>query len=238
MNPCYEDAFQMSTAPFLSVVIPTLNAERTIRVALAGVAVPEVREVIVVDGGSSDGTPDIARRRGSRVVSAKRGRGSQLAAGAAAAEGDWLLFLHADTRLDAGWIGEVAAFAADPANEARAAAFAFRLDDGAPQARRVERLVRWRVRALALPYGDQGLLISRRLYEEVGGFDATLPIMEDVDIVRRIGRRRLALLTAAASTSAARYRRGGWWLRPARNVYCLALYFLGVSPERIRKIYR
>ena len=228
----------MSTEPFLSVVIPTLNAERTIRAALAGVAVPEVREVIVVDSGSSDGTPDIARRRGARVVSAKRGRGSQLAAGAVAAEGEWLLFLHADTRLDAGWIGEASNFVGDPANASQAAVFTFRLDDPAPQARRVERLVRWRIRMLALPYGDQGLLIHRRLYEEIGGYDAALPIMEDVDIVRRIGRRRLAHLETAASTSAARYRSGGWWMRPARNLYCLALYFLGASPERIRRIYR
>lgn len=228
----------MSNAPFLSVVIPTVNAERTIRTALAGVAVPEVREVIVVDGGSSDGTPDIARRRGARVVSAKRGRGSQLEAGAAAAESEWLLFLHADTRLDAGWIGEASEFVADPENAAKAAAFAFRLEDAAPQARRVERLVRFRIRLLALPYGDQGLLIHRGLYDEIGGYDASLPIMEDVDIVRRIGRRRLVHLKTAASTSAARYRSGGWWMRPARNLYCLALYFLGASPERIRRIYR
>lgn len=228
----------MSNAPFLSVVIPTVNAERTIRTALAGVAVPEVREVIVVDGGSSDGTPDIARRRGARVVSAKPGRGSQLEAGAAAAESEWLLFLHADTRLDAGWIGEASEFVADPENAAKAAAFAFRLEDAAPQARRVERLVRFRIRLLALPYGDQGLLIHRGLYDEIGGYDASLPIMEDVDIVRRIGRRRLVHLKTAASTSAARYRSGGWWMRPARNLYCLALYFLGASPERIRRIYR
>jgi hypothetical protein len=123
------------------------------------------------------------------------------------------------------------------ADEFRAAYFRFALDDASGAARRVERLVRWRCRAFALPYGDQGLLVSRRLYDEVGGY-RPMPLMEDVDLIRRIGRRRLVELPSAALTSAARYRRDGWWLRPMRNLGILALWHLGAPPEFLRRIYR
>jgi hypothetical protein len=92
------------------------------------------------------------------------------------------------------------------------------------------------VRLLALPYGDQGLLISRALYDQIGGY-RPLPLMEDVDLVRRLGRRRLAVLPADAVTSAARWRRDGWARRSARNLACLALHRLGMSEERVRKLY-
>jgi hypothetical protein len=128
-----------------------------------------------------------------RCIHAPRGRGSQLVAGAAAAQGEWLLFLHADTRLGLGW---QAALAAAMTRPDRAAYFRFALDDPSPAARRLERAVAWRCRILALPYGDQGLFISRALYDEVGGY-RPLPLMEDVDLVRRLGRRRLHGLDGA-----------------------------------------
>jgi rSAM/selenodomain-associated transferase 2 len=193
-------------------------------------------ELVVVDGGSADGTAAIARADGARVVTAPRGRGSQLAAGAVAAGGDWLLFLHADTRPEPGWVEAVRGFIAAPDNANRAGYFRFALDDPAPEARRLERAVAWRCRVLALPYGDQGLLLSRALYEAIGGF-RPLPLMEDVDLVRRLGRRRLVALPAAALTSAERWRRDGWGRRSARNLLCLALWFLGVPPRLIRKLY-
>lgn len=221
-----------------SVVIPTLDAAATLPATLDAldVATGGPSEVIVADGGSADGTVDIAAARGARLVRARRGRGPQLAAGAAAATGAWLLFLHADTRPEPGWAEAAARFAADPANAERAAAFTFALDDPAPAARRVERLVAWRCRTFGLPYGDQGLLIARPFYERIGGH-APLPLMEDVDLVRRIGRRRLDILPVRAVTSAARYRAGGWVRRPARNLCCLALWFLGVPPQRIARLY-
>jgi hypothetical protein len=111
-----------------------------------------------------------------------------------------------------------------------------RLDDRSRAARRVERLVAWRCRRLGLPYGDQGLLIHRDLYREVGGFRA-IPLMEDVDLARRIGRKRLLMLEADALTSAVRYRRDGFWLRPLRNLTLLGLYWLGVPPERLVRWY-
>jgi rSAM/selenodomain-associated transferase 2 len=221
----------------LSVVIPTWQAATTLPRTLAALRDGALGEVVVADGGSTDATRAIAARAGARVIEAPRGRGPQLAAGAATATGDWLLFLHADTAPALGWAGAVAAFMADPANGRRAGVFRFVLDDGATAARRLERLVAWRTRVLGLPYGDQGLLIARTFYDEVGGF-RPIPLMEDVDLVRRIGRRRLAGLDAAAVTSAARYRRDGYGRRALRNVFCLCLFFLGVDPGRIERIYR
>lgn len=221
----------------LSLVTPTLDAAAELGRTLAALA-PELAgdEIVVADGGSRDATAAVAAGAGARVISAPRGRGSQLRAGAEAARGEWLLFLHADTRPAPGWREAAERFMADPANRTRAAVFRFALDDADPRARRIERRVAWRVRALGLAYGDQGLLIARDFYRALGGYPA-IPLMEDVALVRRIGRRRLAVLDHPALTSAARYRRDGWRLRPARNVALLSLYFLGVPPRWLARLY-
>ncbi|MBY0337657.1 MAG: glycosyltransferase [Acetobacteraceae bacterium] len=171
---------------------------------------------------------------GAVVVHGPPGRGTQLRAGAAAATGDWLLFLHGDTRLAPGWLEAARAHMAGPWD--RAAYFRFALDDALPQARRLERAVAWRCRWLGLPYGDQGLLISRRLHDQLGGY-APMPLMEDVDLIARIGARRLVALPVAAVTSAARWRRDGWRRRSARNLGILALWFAGVSPRVLAWLY-
>lgn len=220
----------------LSVVIPTLDAADRLGDCLASVTGEGVNEIVVSDGGSTDGTQAVARQGGARVIDGAPGRGGQLARGAEAARGSWLLFLHADTVLAPDWRAVVATFMADPANAGRAAAFRFRLDDPGPKARLVEAIVALRCRLLALPYGDQGLLIPRALYDRIGGFGA-LPLMEDVDIVRRIGRRRLSLLAADAVTSAARYRRHGYLARMARNAGLVTLFFLGVRPQALARLY-
>jgi rSAM/selenodomain-associated transferase 2 len=221
----------------ISVVIPTLNAAETLSQLLAALhAAAIVKEVIVADGGSCDETVCLARSEHAAVVQAARGRGNQLAAGAAAASADWLLFLHADNRLEPGWEGAVGAFVAASEATARAGYFDLALDDSAPAARRLEKLVAWRCRVLALPYGDQGLLIPRSLYHSVGGF-APLPLMEDVDLVRRLGRRRLARIGVRCVASARRYHQEGYWRRPLRNLLCLSLYFAGLSPDRIARLY-
>lgn len=223
----------------LSIVIPTLNAADTLPATLDFIAATGdglVGEVIVADGGSTDGTDALAEAGGATVVRAARGRGAQLAAGARAASGAWLLFMHADTVLEPGWRAAVVDFIAEPASGGLAATFRFALDDPSPAARRLEAIVSWRCRFLALPYGDQGLLIGAGLYRSLGGF-RPLPLMEDVDMVRRIGRGRLVMLDLGAVTSAARYRRAGYLGRAVRNVGCLTLYFLGVPTRLIVRLY-
>lgn len=227
----------------ISVVIPTLNAESTLAATLSALipAAVEglVREVIIVDGGSTDQTLRIADGSGAEIVRSTSGRGNQLVAGAARAKFPWLLFLHADTVLDPGWERDVSAFMErvdDGRRPPAAAAFGFALDDTGMAPRLVEAMVRLRSGLLHLPYGDQGLLIPRPLYTEVGGFKP-MPLMEDVDLIRRLGRRRLVMLRPRATTSAARYRSAGYLPRIARNQLCLALYFLAVPVERIRPIY-
>jgi rSAM/selenodomain-associated transferase 2 len=228
----------MAENPKLSVVIPALNAALHLPCCLPALAVAResIASVTVVDGGSKDGTAEVAAKLGASVVTTAPGRGKQMIAGAGAARGDWLLFLHADTVLAAGWSHAALAFMSDPANVRRAAAFRFAFDDESAPARLWETLVAWRCRIFALPYGDQGLLISRRFYDALGGFKA-IPLMEDVEIVRRIGRRRLVMLDAAAVTSAARYRSHGYLLRGLRNLSCLALFFLGLPPKVIARLY-
>lgn len=223
----------------LTVVIPTYNSESELP-ALLSLFVPAavsglVRQVVVTDGGSIDRTSEIAEAAGADLVAGEKGRGPQLRRGAEAATSPWLLFLHADTLPAAGWEAEVGAYI-DGGNEGSAAAFRFGLDDRRLAARGLELAVALRSRLLALPYGDQGLLISRRLYDEVGGF-RPIPIMEDVDMVRRIGRTRLALLRHEAVTSAARYRRDGYLRRALRNASCLGLWLANVPPDRIARLY-
>jgi rSAM/selenodomain-associated transferase 2 len=222
---------------WISAVIPVLNGAAELPptlAALSGSAL--IGELVVVDGGSHDGSTEIAREAGARVIEAPRGRGTQLAAGAAAAAGEWLLFIHADCRLMPGWEAAVQAFANASGAAERAGYFALAFDDPAPAARRLERLVAWRCRNFALPYGDQGLLIHRRLYDAVGGY-ADIPLMEDVELARRLGRARLEPIGATMLASARRYRRDGYWRRPLRNLVCLLLYFAGVSPRRIARLY-
>ena len=223
----------------IDVVIPTLNAgsrlARTIDALKDGD--PGLRLAITVcDGGSRDDTATIAHRAGATVVMAEPGRGGQLAAGAAAGRAPWLLFLHADTRLGPGWAEAARHFSTSAANAERAGYFRLRFDSTDRRARRIERLVAWRCRMVGLPYGDQGLLMARAFYRRLGGFRA-LPLMEDVEFVRRIGRRNLVALDADAVTSAERYERDGWLARPLRNLSCLALFMAGAPSNVTRRLY-
>jgi rSAM/selenodomain-associated transferase 2 len=218
----------------LDVIIPVLNGAGHLAGTLN--ALPPVKAVIVVDGGSTDGSVATAQAHGARILHSPPGRGDQLALGAEASSAPWRLFLHDDTRPDAAAWAALADHIAKPEAVGQAAVFRFRLDDPAWQARLLEFGVRLRGTVLALPYGDQGLLIHRDLYDAIGGF-ARLPLMEDVDLVRRLGRRRLRLLDGAAVTSAERWRRRGWIRQSSLNLSCLTLYLLGVTPARIAQLY-
>jgi rSAM/selenodomain-associated transferase 2 len=224
----------MSVLP-VSAIIPTLNVAASLPRTLAALR-GQVAEIIIADGGSSDGTRGIEQASGARVISAPRGRGPQLRAAAEAATQPWLLAIHADTRPGPGWQEAVAGFIAEPENNAKAAYFRFTLDDPAPEARRLEAMVAWRCRWLGLPYGDQGLLIARDFYKALGGYEP-VPLMEDVALIRRIGRKRLRALPVDFITSAEKWQRDGWYARSARNLFCLSLWFAGGSPARIARIY-
>ncbi len=228
----------------LSVIIPTLNAEQTLPRTLACL-VPAavaglVREVVIADGGSQDHTSMIADDTGANFLNTPPGRGAQLRAGAARARHDWLLFLHADTVLEPGWVIEVETFIArieqtSGAKTKAAAVFRFAVEDFGPAARRREWLVKMRCSLLGLPYGDQGLLIHRHFYHQLGGY-ADAPLLEDVDMVRRIGRNRLIYLRSAAICTDVHHSDNAKG-NTLRNFIVLMLHALRVPTSVIGRFY-
>lgn len=221
----------------VSVIIPTLNSTAhispTLRSVFDGVEQGLIREVIFADGGSTDQISDLAKETGAVLVTGKTGRGSQLAAGARVAKSDWLLFLHSDSTLSPKWESEMAACLAQP-NIARYARLAF--DATGLASKYVAAWANLRSRIFGLPYGDQGLLISRSLYGEVGGF-ADIPLMEDVTIARAL-RGRLKPMNITITTNAEKYQTQGWFTRGAINLGILARYFWGQDPEELARRYR
>jgi rSAM/selenodomain-associated transferase 2 len=230
----------MSSRAPLSVIIPALNAESGLPATLAALAPAAVegliREVVVVDGGSSDGTRSIAESAGAKVVETAPGRGGQLALGANMARGEWLLFLHADTVLEAGWATEAAAFMSKPQLEAAVFTLAFDAKGLAPALVAAGAMLRTRL--FGAPYGDQGLLLSRALYDAAGGYLA-LPLMEDVEFIDRLkGNGGIAVLKSRATTSARRYEIDGYAKRVLKNFLCMIMYRAGVAPDKIAAFYR
>jgi hypothetical protein len=192
-----------------------------------------IRDLIISDGGSRDDIAALADGLGARLVTGVAGRGGQLARGAGVAEGDWLLFLHADTALAAGWAD--VALAHIRRHPDQAACFTLRFRAPSLAARLVAGWANMRSRVFGLPYGAQGLLISRALYDAVGGYPL-FPLMEDVAIARAL-RGRIRVLPLVASTSAARYLAEGWLRRGARNLWLLARYLLGAAPDGLARRY-
>ncbi|HYD86946.1 MAG TPA: glycosyltransferase [Vitreimonas sp.] len=223
----------------ISVVIPTLNAAAHLPRALAplvqGVQHGLVKQVIVADAGSTDETLEIAEAAGCDiVVVGEPGRAKQMRAGASASRANWLLFLPPETALGEGWVSEAQRHMSQPQARKRAAAFRLALDDKSPAAKRVVFWARMRARVMKLPNGDQGLLISRLLYDALGGYP-DLPVLEDVEIARRIGPKRLAILDSDAIASAERYRRDGYGAHALRSLTLMARYFLGADPMELAK---
>lgn len=198
-------------------------------------------EVIVVDGGSRDATRRLAREAGARVLELedrwpdreegrppRRGRARQLRLGSENSKGETLLFLHADTRLPAGWSRAVEAAMADPA--CAGGAFTLRFAERGGWERWIEWWVARRVAIFGLPYGDQALFVRRSVLEQMGGV-AIVPIMEDLDLVRGIKRAgRLAVLAGPATTSSRRYRARG----PLRTIFWHAVALIGYFLEADR----
>jgi rSAM/selenodomain-associated transferase 2 len=220
--------------PAVSVVVPTLNEAavlgRTLEALPTGFA-----EVVVADGGSTDATVAIAREHGARVTASPPGRGPQMNAGAAAAKGDVLLFLHADTVLPTDAPARIAAALA----EAGAVAGAFRLgiDSSDPRLRLIARAANLRTRLTGVPYGDQALFVRRDAFDAAGGFP-DVPIMEDVELGRRLKRLgRIVVVPARVRTSARRWEREGIVRTTLRNAVLITLYLLGVHPRRLARWY-
>ena len=221
----------------LSVVIPTLNAASdlppTAEALLEGVSSGLVRELVISDGGSTDETRAVARELGARWIEGPPGRGGQMRRGTEAAVGDWLLLLHADTHPAPDWAK--AAHDHMTAQPDKAAWFPLRFRAGGFAPRFVAGGANLRSRYLGLPYGDQGLLISRALLNAVGGVP-DLPLMEDVALARAL-RGRLRPLGVHVTTSAQRYQTDGWVNRVTRNLGTLARYSLGADPARLKSRY-
>lgn len=221
----------------ISIIIPTFQAADTVGPCLGaiGEALFEgvVREVIIVDGGSTDMIAEVADATGAEFLSVQRGRGTQLAAGAEAARGAWLLFLHADSVLGPDWVDSVRRHMAE--HPGKAGYFRLAFDVPGTAARWTARWGNLRARLLGLPYGDQGLLISQALYAKTGGFPDQ-PLMEDVAMARSLTG-RLAPMSSTITTSAERYQKAGWLRRGRRNLWTLIRYFCGVSPEVLARGY-
>lgn len=220
----------------LSVIIPTLNSAHTLGPTLAslkpGLDKSLIRELILTDGGSTDATQSIGEDMGANWVTGPKGRGGQLARGAKIARGQWLLFLHSDTRLGENWAEEVIAHLP---KTSKAGYFRLRFDVTGTAPQIVAAWAGFRSRLFHLPYGDQGLLISRNLYDQIGGF-SEMPLMEDVEIAGKLKGRLLAL-QAEARTSPERYETAGWLRQGGRNFLRLARYKLGVPVERLIRDY-
>lgn len=225
------------TAIMLCVIIPTLNAANgleTLLPQLSG-AYPFVGRVVVSDGGSEGATLEVALRHKARLVMGRASRGAQLRRGGKfTGSADWLLFIHSDSHLPDNWQAIVQQHMTS--HTGKAAYFNLRFDSSSWKARVVESLVRLRCWAWALPYGDQGLLIPKSLYEELGGYQA-FDLFEDVDMVERIGRERLRRLKGAITTSAAKYERDGFFSRGWRNFRLLRRYKRGASIEALKRDY-
>jgi rSAM/selenodomain-associated transferase 2/rSAM/selenodomain-associated transferase 1 len=220
----------------LSVVIPVLNDTEALQRLLATMHPDPQVVIVVVNGGAPDDRlTAICRRPDVRLLTSATGRGCQMNTGASAAAGRWIVFLHADTRLPPQWVDEIRRAGAMPA--VVGGSFRFRLDSSAWQARLIERAVERRVRWWDLAYGDQALFVRRDVFDALGGY-REWPLMEDVDFVRRLRQAGTLYHSAhAVLTSPRRWERDGWWRRSAKNVLLQALFFAGVSAERLAAWY-
>ena len=235
-SPHTKDVRRTSRRPTtVSIVIPTLNEEDCILDTLAAAAATHPHELIVVDGGSVDRTRGAATAAGYLVIEASRGRAVQMNTGAAAATGDILLFLHADTRLPPNALGDVTRSFADA--RIVGGRFDVTLDGPEPIFRLIETLMNVRSRVTRIATGDQAIFVRRSAFEALGGF-APIPLMEDIHFSFRLKRHgRVACLRSRVRTSARRWRRHGVWRTMVLMWWLRALYAAGVSPDWLARRY-
>ncbi len=218
----------------VSVIVPTYNEDGNLPAAIRSARTDDVVEVIVADAGSTDHTLPIAHELADAVVTAPRNRAAQLNAGAAAASGSILVFLHADSCLAPGSVTAVRSTLAEPG--VKGGAFTVRIGEGVGLG-----VITWgtnlRSRWLGLPYGDQAIFVGAETFRDLDGY-RSLEIMEDVDFVRRLRRiGGLKLIDLPVATSGRRWRQNGVLRTTFANTSALTLFQLGVAPQRIRRYY-
>ncbi|WP_017298885.1 TIGR04283 family arsenosugar biosynthesis glycosyltransferase [Nodosilinea nodulosa] len=222
--------------PTITIVIPALNEAGQLPAVLGAICAAAPVEVVVVDGGSTDGTAEVAQARGARVVKSTPGRSRQQNQGARVAKGSILLFLHADTRPPEGFDQAIRQILAQPG--VVAGAFTLAIDSPRRGLRWVEWGVKVRSRLLQMPYGDQGIFLRAETFHRLGGFP-DLPMMEDFELVRRLRKLgRVAIAPAAVVTSDRRWRRLGILRTTLANQVMVIGYLLGVNPHWLAQWYR
>ena len=222
--------------PDISVIIPVLNDAEALDLALGSTQDYTGVECIVVDGGSSDESAEVAQSRGVKVLHSPPGRARQMNAGAEVAEGRFLLFLHADTCLPEGFDGHVRQILTG--SGVAAGAFQLQIDASSARLRLIEKTANWRSRYLQMPYGDQAIFLRKELFREMGGFP-DLPIMEDFQLIRRLqGEGRIVIAPAAVVTSARRWKKLGALRTTLLNQLMILGFYLGLEPARLARWYR
>ena len=219
----------------ISIIIPAINEANNIAKTIESIGPGDKKEIIVVDGGSIDDTVSIAISLGARVITGTPPRSRQMNQGADQATGDVLVFLHADTRLPEKF--ENVIFNSFKQPKMVAGAFELRMDSHTPGLRLIERLANWRSRYLKMPYGDQAIFLSTKLFHELGGF-SDIPIMEDFELIRRLQKKgSIIILPVPVFTSARRWQNFGILKTTLINQLVIAAYVMGIAPEVIARWY-
>jgi len=217
----------------VTVIIPVLNEAAALQTLLPAVRAGKPAQIIVADGGSTDDTAAVAVQQGAEIIHASRGRARQMNEAAKHARGEHLLFLHADTVPPPDFCNIIARGLTPGV---AAGAFRFALREKIALRGMIEGLTRLRGKVLAMPYGDQGLFLRRSLFHAMGGFP-DWPILEDVEIIKRLRQLgNLVITPETATTSARRWQQGGVLRTMARHQLILAGHALGVSPQRLAKL--
>jgi len=220
----------------ISIIIPTLNEADTITPILSGLKNRHDVEVIVVDGGSKDGTVELAGSLGARVLRSKPSKAGQMNAGAAAATGKVLLFLHSDTQLPEKFEEPILRMVNQ--NGIAAGAFQLQIESEIKGLRVIEQVANWRSRLLQAPYGDQGIFVTKALFDQIGGFP-DIPIMEDFELIRRLKKKgKIGILAESVKTSPRRWLNYGIFKTWLTNQIIIGAYYIGVPPEQLARWYR
>lgn len=219
----------------ISIVIPTFNSQKTLKKTFVslfeGIEAGIIRELIVVDGGSTDKTKEIVVGCGGKFISCKKSRGLQICTGVKLAQGDFIFILHSDSVLQADWSKKISKFL----NREVGYYCKLSFDSKHPLAYLTSNWANARSRIFNLPYGDQGLLLARQLLIENGNY-SSIPIMEDVDLALRL-KGRLFGMPIAITTSSEKYQKEGWLRQGRRNIFRQARFILGADPTSLEDNY-